>query len=840
MKHLYVMLTLFVLSSYTGNAQLSKGGTPFEHNQNHLKSSFVNEIINIKKPNIDSLLNLIQETDNKSSIAAVACPVNKDIVADCPHWETENGQVYETTFEAPGADGLMVYFSAFSLPVGAMVFVYNKMAVLGAFTHSNNKGFGSLTIQEIPGNNVTVQLFVPFDKISQVKLKVGNIGYGFKSGLNDIYHDGFGMSLPCNLDINSDYGMFHQKEKRSVVAVTHLEYQFYVRYSAVLINNFNNDGTPYFLTARHCFEKAFTGGEFHPEYAETAVAHFGYESPVSGQNGDWTKTISGAELLCYADSSDYDLVLMKFSEVPPLSYDSFYAGVKAITPEVEDQQYNEWNVVGNETFTAIHHPGGDVKKITWYERVINIKENSISLRDNTGLTEGGSSGCPLFDKEHFVVGVLSGGSEERNCNLSDRYSDVYATVEKGYTLFPEMKQYIFGDDGVKKIYPYQPFDENQRLMFYPNSFKIDLGEKKFSCQNVSTGNYSNFRWDFGKGAVPRYFEGTQPPDIELQELGFYTVTLTAYNSSTGKDEVFTCENLIESRYGKPYPYFYITNEEGQVINGNCQLTDTLYIHNQSQGFASGFVFSLEVADFPYTVYIPKDTFYTFSLDEMAVIPPFLDISKYSDNEIWNGKEIRISMLQLNPDKDSTYSKLVRVHQPTVADFDFDVTHHFNPGTPGDYYIVNETEIITHGKSEGYSIFEDWYLDDELKYSGRKGDDFSFIPSEPGIHELKLIAHNDFSKDSISLFLNYHLTTGINEINIESLNVYPTITQDIVSVNATDKYVLQIFNILGQSLKDETIFPGKSDIDISLLPNGVYLFCFKGNERKGKTFKIIKQ
>lgn len=508
MKKIYILLGLLALIGKLSYGQLSEGGDPFIQDFK-LKSAVSEKVIAIDRPNIDSLLNSVEKSETKRDIAAVAVDLDLDVLRGTS-WEYQGGKVFELSLRTPDATGLIVHFSGFSLPLGAKVFVYNDKAVLGAFTHQNNKPFGSLTLQELKGNKATVQLFVPKGKESQVKLKVGNVGYGFNKSLSD--GDGgpnlFGVSLPCNHEVNSRMGMFHQKEKRSVVLMIHLEYAFYVRYTAVLVNNYKNDGTPYFLTAKHCFEKVFSNREFHAEYAETAVAHFAYESLVPGENGDWTKTISGAELLCYDASEEadyYDLVLLKFSETPPQDFKPYYAGVKTTEPEISNIQYNLSKPQGNATFAAIHHPVGDVKKITWYERVVGISDKNFSVSDSDGLTERGSSGSPLFDKERYVVGVLSGGSNggsNIDYDCSSIFRDTYTPLIGSSAYLPELQTYLFGETKQTIVEPFESYNKVDELMFYPSSLKIDHDEEILGCINVSSANYSNFRWDFGEGAEP--------------------------------------------------------------------------------------------------------------------------------------------------------------------------------------------------------------------------------------------------------------------------------------------------------------------------------------------------
>src|SRR5690606_25999098 len=112
-----------------------------------------------------------------------------------------------------------------------------------------------------------------------------------------------------------------------------------------LINNCANDGTPYFLTARHC-------AQFLNFNVTNWVYRFNWESPICNENlnGPTNQTVSGSTLLVHDEATD--VMLLELNTTPPASYDVFYSGWnRSSTPAT--------NV------TAIHHPSGDIKKISF-------------------------------------------------------------------------------------------------------------------------------------------------------------------------------------------------------------------------------------------------------------------------------------------------------------------------------------------------------------------------------------------------------------------------------------------------------------------------------------------
>ena len=83
--------------------------------------------------------------------------------------------------------------------------------------------------------------------------------------------------------------------------------------------------------------------------------------------------------------------------------------------------------------TGIHHPSGDVKKI--------CRENDSPFHSNAagaavwyinqweeGVTEPGSSGSPLFDQNHRIIGQLYGGLAACSGTNNNGQYDYYGRI----------------------------------------------------------------------------------------------------------------------------------------------------------------------------------------------------------------------------------------------------------------------------------------------------------------------------------------------------------------------------------------------------------------------------
>jgi hypothetical protein len=133
--------------------------------------------------------------------------------------------------------------------------------------------------------------------------------------------------------------------------------------------------------------------------------------------------LSGGVLRARASASDFCLV-------------EITGGLQGGTvPAAYTPYFNGWDNSGNTPTSAvgIHHPSGDIKKISFENNPListtfgGSPANShwgVTSWDE-GVTEGGSSGSPLFDQNHRIIGQLHGGASACGAPvLSDEYGKI--------------------------------------------------------------------------------------------------------------------------------------------------------------------------------------------------------------------------------------------------------------------------------------------------------------------------------------------------------------------------------------------------------------------------------
>ena len=313
-------------------------------------------------------------------------------------WTTlEDGSlIWQLKIVSPGAYSLNLIYDIYNLPPGAEFFLYSDETILGAFTDFNHKPHGGFSTAPTQGDSVILEYNEPANSIFNGQISIASVAHDYKNIFLKNSVRGYGDSGSCNNNANCPVGEDWQDEIRSVAMI--LTSGGSRLCTGSLINNTEQDLRPLFLTANHCL-----GGN------NSWIFMFNYESPgCTNQDGPTNMTVSGSTLLANSGSSDF--ALLELNEEPPDSYNVHFSG---------------WDVTGNtpNTPVCIHHPSGDIKKITFdYDNASNAGNYWDVNQWEDGTTEPGSSGSPLFDGiSHRIVGQLYGGTASCTSITYDTY-----------------------------------------------------------------------------------------------------------------------------------------------------------------------------------------------------------------------------------------------------------------------------------------------------------------------------------------------------------------------------------------------------------------------------------
>jgi hypothetical protein len=385
-------------------AQISDGGQP-------LAFSAENQDVLAKKmpsalalPTLDVQKARAEDSENPFQ-NRFAAPVAADIsLENAGAWtELSNGdRVWQCALQSPGALGLVLLFDEFRLPPGARFFAYSPdgKSVKGAYTERSCLASGQFTIGILPGENVQLELFEPAAAKGFSKIHLNRVDVAYDpTSLSD-----FGDALPCNINVNCPTGAAWQTEKKGVARILMVFSNGAGWCSGTLIANTSGTGEPYFLSAHHC---QLIGQ--NPNFSQW-VFDFDYESAnCSNPASEPTpKSVLGCERIAFRAETDF--MLLKLNPLP--NYGLYFNGwSRSATPAAFS--------------TFIHHPQGDIKKISVDSQAAVIHPQTLDWSGifgispanshwktipDYGIFQPGSSGSPLFDPQKRIVGQLHGGS----------------------------------------------------------------------------------------------------------------------------------------------------------------------------------------------------------------------------------------------------------------------------------------------------------------------------------------------------------------------------------------------------------------------------------------------
>jgi len=389
-------------------AQISLGGIPLSFSFSIPPDG--DQPVSIPPPAIENLL--IEDMSGSLPYRyAVNLPVDIGI-SNSGKWITVPGGlvIWRVTLKSIGARALTLYFDDFRLPEEGRLFVYNpkRTNVIGAFTSVNNNEMNSFATELISGDQLTIEYDAPSAGAPLPDLHISEIAFAYR-GFGEPAKGGldFGQAGHCEVNINCPEGTNWQTQKKGVTRISVKQGNASYWCSGSLINNVRNDRKPYLLTADHCGQNttAFDISRwiFYFNYETTDC-----ENPILEP---FSKSITGASLVAHGGNggdtgSDFFLVLLKNNI--PSSFNAYFNGwSREVTPSPSG--------------SGIHHPEGDIKKISTYTTPLQSSSWSghpflshwrvvwTGTSNGHGVTEPGSSGSPIFDNSGHIVGTLTGG-----------------------------------------------------------------------------------------------------------------------------------------------------------------------------------------------------------------------------------------------------------------------------------------------------------------------------------------------------------------------------------------------------------------------------------------------
>ncbi len=319
-------------------------------------------------------------------------------------WNTlPNGdRIWRLKVISGGALGTDLFFEDMHLPPGATLHVYDpaQQVVLGAFLDKHMSAHGRFATEMVLGESCIVEYFEPAAVQGEGRFTIDRLSHAYRMVVDARASDA------CQVDVNCSEGEGWEAQRDAVVRIRVVIPEGTGWCTGVLMNNTNENCTPYILTALHCGLGA-TATNY-----DTWLFRFKYQRSGCGtgaipQGNQMTGCVKRADSNDDGGEEGSDFLLVELNEAIPMNYNPYFAG---------------WSVanVAVPSGKTIHHPSSDIKKISTFTSALQTSGWGVnnshwrvvwSPTDNgAGVTEPGSSGSPIFDQNKRVIGTLTGGA----------------------------------------------------------------------------------------------------------------------------------------------------------------------------------------------------------------------------------------------------------------------------------------------------------------------------------------------------------------------------------------------------------------------------------------------
>lgn len=373
---------------------------------NHLNSN-VNSVSTLTLPSVDVFKVHDQDVENEKLGNAPRFAIEHYIDSNTftDKW-TREGSELVSRYRVKATNAVSVNFAFdYKMTKDSVVKIYSAdfSKSIRDFTADDNNIDQELWTPVIMASDVIVEVRVPESQLADLVFNIKQVNQGYRTFSQTTEKSG-----SCNVDVACKESTGWESEVNSVGVISTGGSTFCTGF---MVNNTKNDKTPFFMTAKHC--------RITNSNAASLVVYWNYQSSKCGGRRDGAKKEFNTGSQFLASSSKSDFTLVKLNKSPRPSWNVNYAG---------------WDRSGVDasSATAIHHPATDEKSISFeYEPTTvtsYLKEDipgdatHVRVEDwDVGTTEPGSSGSPLFDQNHRVIGQLHGGYASCSSQTSDWY-----------------------------------------------------------------------------------------------------------------------------------------------------------------------------------------------------------------------------------------------------------------------------------------------------------------------------------------------------------------------------------------------------------------------------------
>ena len=719
----------------------------------------------------------------------------------------DGSKQWQLIVQTTGAEALSYLFEKFVLHGGTTLRIQNLQGqeVHPVLTSKDVESHGMANAALCAGSAHLLTLTEPA-YTTPSEIYIDRVMYNYRStGINT--SEKINESDPCEVNVNcSPVGDQWQDEKRGVARIYVVEGNQAGWCSGSLVNNTNQDCKPYFLTALHCGVSATAANMNQWKF------YFRYEAPTC-TNPTTVGTLASnfvSGCLRIADAADgggnsgSDFLLVKLG-----NNNNEATVINNLKSANINAYWNGWNA--NSTATtggaSIHHPAGDIKKISTFSgNTVSTQWGSatgshwrVVWTANTnghGVTEGGSSGSPLFDNAGGnIIGTLTGGSSYcTSQSAPDQYGKMaFHWTNNGTTAAEQLKPWLDPANTNLLVFagsndPCTPSTPVAPVANFSASATNVTPGTTISFTDLSTGIPTSWSWAVSPATGWSFAGGSsatsQNPQITFNNVGQYTISLTATNAQ-GSDIETKNNYIVVAALTGPCTASgvcdeYINNVNFNTINntstcGNNGYTD---FTNTSTSLAQGNTYTLTITP----AIINNTTANAYTNDEIAA---WIDFNNDFD---FNDAGEQVAYVLVGGNWSSTFNVTIPLNSVT-GQVRMRVRISYQPDG-----AINPCGTATYGETEDYVV-------------------------------------------------NLTSGAGINENPLSIVQVYPNPAQDILMIDLKDLENvsnIEILDLQGKQVQTlSKIQKGINTIHIENLNAGIYQVRISQNGYQ-TTQRLIKQ
>jgi hypothetical protein len=777
MKTLYALIFIFCCSPFLAQIQ-GKGGVPIT-TKLVLDQKAIEQWL-FAQPNIAALQAEDALIDDQG-IAPWRFGFNNHTninTTNAGSWfELPNGaRLWLVKVKCEGALTVNLTFEQTIIPEGNQLFVYNaaKDFILGALTQEHIYD-GQLGTELIPGEEAIIEYYVaPKNNYGHVQL--ATVTHGYRTA-NEFMEKAFGSSGSCNMNVNCPDGLQWTPQRNSAVMLVSGGSGFC---SGALINNTQNDGKPYVLTANHCYSNPASW-----------VFRFNWQSSTCSNPGasPTFQSLSGAVLRSRRTPSDFCLVEITGGLVNgtvPLDYNPYFSG---------------WDKSGTipTSTVSIHHPSGDIKKISFDDNPATISQAMGSTEanstwtvqwDRNTTTEGGSSGSPLFDQNHRIIGQLwGGGASCQNLTAPDYYGRVSSSWEPaGSNSTNQLKHWLDPlNSGAAFIDGFDPTNASTVAL------DAAISGATLTAQALCVDNYQ--------------------PSVSLLNIGTTTLTSAqiSYQIDNGTAQQYNWSGTLNQWQAQT-----ITLPTVQLTAGAHTFTATVSNPNQALDENSSnnqSVANINVTAVPETIDILKVTLLT---DDYAD-ETYVELRNAAGAVVWSeGNE-------------SVSGNFGTGNFPAPTD----------PTTPLQNNTTYNYDIpLTAFECYTFVIYD--YYGDGMGASQWGGTDGALSLADNNSVNIFTLPAGDFG-DSLGVVVRHMDDAGLDN-SVLNFTLAPNPAQSELNVNWFNQtqMSIQVYDVCGKLLFTREVEASSTQLNIQELSAGTYLLQLNANNGSVVQKKFVKQ